>query len=156
LASLPADADPAYSTPIDYDADVDHNLTTARHVQDQTGEGPGAVTIDTRRRKLYLSLGSGEAIEYGVGIGRQGFSWKGVAQIGRKAFWPGRTPPSAQSSTASGSTWGRALGKLRRSRRSARFRPPCVTGKSTACGSTITAKWPSIWPSKHVVPTAGA
>ena len=93
LASLPADADPAYSTPIDYDADVDHNLTTARHVQDQTGEGPGAVTIDTRRRKLYLSLGSGEAIEYGVGVGRQGFSWKGIAQIGRKAFWPGWTPP---------------------------------------------------------------
>ena len=73
-------------------------LETASHqhllkVSDQFAEGPGAVTIDTRRRKLYLSLGSGEAIEYGVGIGRQGFSWKGVAQIGRKAFWPGRTPP---------------------------------------------------------------
>lgn len=93
VASLPPDADPAYSTPVDYDVDVNRRQATARHVADQTGEAPGVITIDTRRRKLYLSVGNGEAVEYSVGVGRQGFSWKGVAQIGRKAFWPGWTPP---------------------------------------------------------------
>jgi hypothetical protein len=34
-----------------------------------------------------------QAIEYGIGVGREGFAWKGIAQIGRKAFWPGWTPP---------------------------------------------------------------
>ncbi len=44
-------------------------------------------------RKLYLSVGGGQAIEYGIGVGREGFAWKGVARVGRKAFWPGWTPP---------------------------------------------------------------
>ena len=38
-------------------------------------------------------LGAGRALQYGIGVGRQGFSWKGTAEIGRKAFWPGWTPP---------------------------------------------------------------
>jgi lipoprotein-anchoring transpeptidase ErfK/SrfK len=69
------------------------NEKTASLVDDPTREGSGAITIDTRQRKLYLSLGNGQAIEYGIGVGREGFAWKGVAQIGRKAFWPGWTPP---------------------------------------------------------------
>ncbi len=90
---LPADADPAYSTPIDYDDEIDPNESTAQVVDDPTNDRSGAITIDTRKRKLYLSLGDGRAIEYGIGVGREGFAWKGVAQIGRKAFWPGWTPP---------------------------------------------------------------
>jgi lipoprotein-anchoring transpeptidase ErfK/SrfK len=81
------------TTPVDYDDEVDPNEKTASLVDDPTGEGSGAITIDTRKRKLYLSLGAGQAIEYGIGVGREGFAWKGVAQIGRKAFWPGWTPP---------------------------------------------------------------
>lgn len=92
-AQLPRDADPAWSTPADYDLDVDPNLKTARRIVDPTGAAPGDITIDTRTRKLFLSLENGDAIEYGVGVGRQGFLWKGAAQIGRKAFWPGWTPP---------------------------------------------------------------
>ena len=92
VAALPADADPNYSTPIDYDDEVDAE-TTANLVDDPTGERSGAITIDTKKRKLYLSVGAGQAIEYGIGVGREGFAWKGVAQIGRKAFWPGWTPP---------------------------------------------------------------
>ena len=92
VAALPADADPNYSTPIDYDDEVDSE-TTASLVDDPTGERSGAITIDTKKRKLYLSVGAGQAIEYGMGVGREGFAWKGVAQIGRKAFWPGWTPP---------------------------------------------------------------
>jgi lipoprotein-anchoring transpeptidase ErfK/SrfK len=92
VAALPPDADPNYSTPVDFDPDVDPN-GTARIISDLTAETPNTITIDTRRRKLYLSLGNGRAIEYGIGVGRQGFTWKGTAAIGRKAFWPGWTPP---------------------------------------------------------------
>ena len=94
VASLPADADPAYSTRVDYDSEVDETQTVRRLVADPTGEPAGVITINTGTRKLYLSLGNGRAIEYGVGVGREGFLWKGVARIGRKAFWPGWTPPS--------------------------------------------------------------
>lgn len=93
IAALPPDADPAYSTPIDLDDQVDPNQSTRTLVDDPTGQRAGTLTIDTGARKLYLSLGNGEALEYGVGVGRQGFEWKGVAQIGRKAYWPGWTPP---------------------------------------------------------------
>ena len=57
------------------------------------GQGAGVLTVDTRTRKLYLSLGGGQAMQYGIGVGRQGFEWKGAATIGRKAVWPGWTPP---------------------------------------------------------------
>jgi lipoprotein-anchoring transpeptidase ErfK/SrfK len=90
---LPPDADPDYSTPGGFDRDVDMNLSTRRFVTDPTGEAPGTLTVDTKARKLFLSLSDGRAIEYRIGVGRQGFSWKGSAQVGRKAFWPGWTPP---------------------------------------------------------------
>jgi lipoprotein-anchoring transpeptidase ErfK/SrfK len=93
LAALPPDADPAYSTPGDLDADVDFGQTTATVVDYPAAGQAGAITIDTGRRKLYFSLGGGRAIEYGVGVGREGFLWKGAAEIGRKAVWPGWTPP---------------------------------------------------------------
>ncbi|WP_159732863.1 L,D-transpeptidase [Methylosinus sp. Ce-a6] len=93
LAALPPDADPDYSTPIDYDDDVDMRQTRRRFVADPTLENPGTLTIDTRARRLFLSLEDGRAVEYAIGVGRTGFAWKGEAQIGRKAFWPGWTPP---------------------------------------------------------------
>jgi lipoprotein-anchoring transpeptidase ErfK/SrfK len=91
--TLPPDADPAYSTLVDLDGEVDRTHTTRREINDPTGEPAGTVTINTRLRKLYLSLGDGRAFEYGIGVGRQGFAWKGAAEIGRKAYWPGWTPP---------------------------------------------------------------
>ena len=90
---LPPDADPYYSTPGGFDSDVDLTLTTRREVKDSTGEAAGTVTVNTKARRLFLSLGDGRAIEYRIAVGRQGFAWKGVAEIGRKAFWPGWTPP---------------------------------------------------------------
>ena len=92
-ADLPADADPYYSTPGGFDKDVDMSLSTRREIADPTGEPAGTLTINTRLRKLFLSLGDGRAIQYGIGVGRQGFAWKGIAEVGRKAFWPGWTPP---------------------------------------------------------------
>lgn len=69
--------------------------STRMIVADPTGQRAGAVTIDTRRRALYYSLGEGHAIRYGIGVGREGFEWSGRAQIGRKAEWPSWRPPSA-------------------------------------------------------------
>ena len=92
-AALPADADPAYSTAENYDDEIDWSEQTRAAVADPTGQKPGTITVDTRARKLYLSLGGGRAMEYGIGVGRQGFGWKGVAHVGRKAYWPGWTPP---------------------------------------------------------------
>lgn len=54
----------------------------------------GTLVVDTGRRELYLILGDGRAIAYGIGVGREGFTWKGSAHVGRKAVWPGWTPPA--------------------------------------------------------------
>lgn len=59
-----------------------------------TKEPPGTIIVDTRRRFLYLVLESGQAKRYGVGVGRRGFQWSGVATIGRKAKWPIWIPPA--------------------------------------------------------------
>lgn len=90
---LPADADPYYSTPQASDKDVDQKTISRREVADPTGQSPGTLTISTRQRKLWLSQDGGQAVEYRIAVGRQGFAWKGRAEIGRKAYWPGWTPP---------------------------------------------------------------
>jgi lipoprotein-anchoring transpeptidase ErfK/SrfK len=58
-----------------------------------TNEAPGTVVIDTPHTYLYFVLGSGKAIRYGIGVGREGFTWAGVKQIARKAEWPDWYPP---------------------------------------------------------------
>jgi lipoprotein-anchoring transpeptidase ErfK/SrfK len=59
-----------------------------------TSEAPGTVIIDTGNTALYYVLGHGRAIRYGVGVGRQGFTWSGVQKISRKAEWPDWYPPA--------------------------------------------------------------
>jgi len=56
---------------------------------------PGTIVVDTRKKYLYLVQGGGRAMRYGIGVGRQGFSWSGDAVIKRKAKWPTWTPPAA-------------------------------------------------------------
>jgi lipoprotein-anchoring transpeptidase ErfK/SrfK len=60
----------------------------------RTGEAPGTIIISTRKRRLFYVLPNGRAISYGVGVGRSGFTWRGVAQVGRKAEWPSWHPPA--------------------------------------------------------------
>ena len=62
-------------------------------VADPTGERPGTIVVNTSERHLYLVQEGGQAIRYGVGIGREGFAWSGTAAVGRKAVWPTWTPP---------------------------------------------------------------
>ena len=57
-------------------------------------ERPGTVIIDTGHTFLYLTLGNGKALRYGIGVGRQGFTWSGVQTISRKAEWPDWIPPA--------------------------------------------------------------
>jgi len=57
-------------------------------------EAPGTIIIDTRNTYLYLVLGGNRAIRYGVGVGREGFTWAGVQTISRKAEWPDWHPPA--------------------------------------------------------------
>jgi lipoprotein-anchoring transpeptidase ErfK/SrfK len=60
----------------------------------RTREAPGTIIINTRQRRLFFVLPDGLAISYGVGVGRFGFTWRGVAQVGRKAEWPDWHPPA--------------------------------------------------------------
>jgi lipoprotein-anchoring transpeptidase ErfK/SrfK len=59
-----------------------------------TREAPGTIIIDTGNTALYLVLGQGRAIRYGVGVGREGFTWAGVQTITHKAEWPDWHPPA--------------------------------------------------------------
>jgi lipoprotein-anchoring transpeptidase ErfK/SrfK len=58
-----------------------------------TREAPGTVIIDTPNTYLYLVLGHGQAVRYGIGVGRDGFTWSGVQSITKKSEWPDWTPP---------------------------------------------------------------
>ncbi len=55
---------------------------------------PGTIVINTAERRLYLITGNGQALRYGIGVGRIGFTWSGVKHITSKKEWPGWTPPS--------------------------------------------------------------
>ena len=59
------------------------------------GYAPGTVVISTSERRLYYVLGAGEAIRYGVGVGREGFTWSGTKKVSMKREWPGWSPPTS-------------------------------------------------------------
>jgi lipoprotein-anchoring transpeptidase ErfK/SrfK len=59
-----------------------------------TREPAGTVIIDTGHTYLYYVLGNGRAVRYGVGVGREGFTWAGVQTVTRKAEWPDWHPPA--------------------------------------------------------------
>jgi lipoprotein-anchoring transpeptidase ErfK/SrfK len=58
-----------------------------------SNEAPGTIVIDPQRHFLYLVQAGGRAIRYGVGVGRQGFGWSGIATIHDKQEWPDWYPP---------------------------------------------------------------
>jgi len=103
--SRPANAQaPSYAAtePNGYPADEvigsDENATPERLrravVAFGTSEAPGTIVIDTGNTTLYYVLGQGRAIRYGVGVGREGFTWSGVQTVSRKAEWPDWHPPA--------------------------------------------------------------
>jgi len=55
---------------------------------------PGTIIVDTGERRLYLVLEGGQALRYGIGVGRDGYRWSGTHRITAKKEWPSWTPPS--------------------------------------------------------------
>ncbi len=83
---------PAYANPQDGASELRGELH--RQIVDyRTSETPGTIIIDTPNTYLYLVLPGGKAMRYGIGVGREGFTWSGVKTSERKAEWPDWTPP---------------------------------------------------------------
>jgi lipoprotein-anchoring transpeptidase ErfK/SrfK len=78
---------------VDFD-EVDPSVLR-RVVENRTGEAPGTIVIETGRHALFLVLDNGQALRYGVGVGKEGLAWSGRAVVGRKADWPRWTPTAA-------------------------------------------------------------
>ncbi len=62
-------------------------------VRYKTDEKPGTIIVDTKNKHLYFVLEGGKAVRYGIGVGREGFEWKGAARVAMKREWPTWTPP---------------------------------------------------------------
>jgi lipoprotein-anchoring transpeptidase ErfK/SrfK len=62
-------------------------------VEYRTNEPSGTIIINTANTYLYLVLGSGKALRYGIGVGREGFTWAGTEKLSRMAKWPDWRPP---------------------------------------------------------------
>jgi lipoprotein-anchoring transpeptidase ErfK/SrfK len=58
-----------------------------------TKESAGTIIVDTPNTYLYLVLGNGKALRYGIGVGREGFTWSGVQQVTKMSEWPDWNPP---------------------------------------------------------------
>ncbi len=58
-----------------------------------SNEAPGTIIVDTPNTYLYLVIGNGPAMRYGIGVGREGFTWAGTKTVDQKAEWPDWTPP---------------------------------------------------------------
>ena len=87
---------PAQAVPDDEDATGPYELPARlkrQVVNYPTREAPGTIIIDTPNTYLYLIMGNGQAMRYGIGVGREGFTWSGTQTIVKKAEWPDWTPP---------------------------------------------------------------
>ena len=73
-------------------SDIDPNYLR-RAVSYASHEAPGTIIIDPQNRFLYFVQGGGRALRYGIGVGREGFGWAGVATIRDKQSWPDWYPP---------------------------------------------------------------
>src|SRR5215510_14475683 len=92
LSSAPVSAQsmPYYATGTASDDDA---AEMPAHLRRQTvsysgQEAPGTIIVDTPNTYLYYVLGGGKAIRYGIGVGREGFTWSGVKSVERKSEWP--------------------------------------------------------------------
>jgi lipoprotein-anchoring transpeptidase ErfK/SrfK len=88
-AALPPDYQPETGQPKELPANLKKQL-----VDFPTKEPAGTLVIDTAHTHLYLVLGSGKALRYGIGVGRDGFTWAGTERISKMSEWPDWHPPS--------------------------------------------------------------
>ena len=85
------------AAPGDYALDGRHSLPP--HLRRQTVDYPtsepaSTIIVDTANTYLYFVLGNGQAIRYGIGVGREGFTWSGRERVSRMAEWPNWRPPA--------------------------------------------------------------
>jgi len=88
-ASLPPEDQPETGQPKELPPNLKKQL-----VDLATKEPPGTIIIDTPNTYLYLVLGGGKVMRYGIGVGREGFTWAGTERISRMKEWPDWFPPS--------------------------------------------------------------
>ena len=95
LGASPALAGPFDSGPLADFMNIFKTQAIPRETVAWSGrEKPGTIVVSTRQRRLYYVLGGGAAIRYGVGVGRQGFSWSGEKTVTMKKEWPAWRPPA--------------------------------------------------------------
>jgi lipoprotein-anchoring transpeptidase ErfK/SrfK len=87
-AALPPDYQPETGQPKELPAQFRRQMTDY-----QTREPAGTIVIDTPNTYLYLVLGGGKALRYGIGVGREGFTWTGREKVSRMSEWPDWHPP---------------------------------------------------------------
>ena len=88
-AALPPDYQPESGQPKELPADLKKQL-----VDYSTKEPAGTIIIDTGNTHLYLALGNGKALRYGIGVGREGFTWTGTERVSKMSEWPDWHPPT--------------------------------------------------------------
>jgi lipoprotein-anchoring transpeptidase ErfK/SrfK len=89
VAALPPEDRPEVGQPKELSPNLKKQL-----VDYSTKEPAGTVVVDTPNTYLYLVLGNGKAIRYGIGVGREGFTWAGTERVSRMSEWPDWHPPS--------------------------------------------------------------
>jgi lipoprotein-anchoring transpeptidase ErfK/SrfK len=87
--SLPPEDQPETGQPKELPPNLKKQL-----VDFTTREPAGTIIIDTANTYLYLVLGNGKAMRYGIGVGREGFTWTGNERISRMKEWPDWFPPT--------------------------------------------------------------
>ncbi len=88
VASLPPDEQPEQNPTPQLPQRFQRQL-----VDYPTNQPAGTIVVDTPHTYLYLIMGHGKAIRYGIGVGREGFTWTGTERISRMKEWPDWFPP---------------------------------------------------------------
>jgi lipoprotein-anchoring transpeptidase ErfK/SrfK len=92
-AAAPAPA-PVPAPPVEPPKAAEGPGAFVRQVVDYASrQTPGTVIIDTKNTFLYFVLNDAQALRYGIGVGREGFTWSGEQTVARKAEWPDWHPP---------------------------------------------------------------
>lgn len=89
IASLPPEDQPEVGQPKELPPHLRRQI-----VDYWTKEPAGTLIVDTPNTYLYLVLGEGKAMRYGIGVGREGFTWAGMEKITKVAEWPDWYPPT--------------------------------------------------------------
>lgn len=88
IAALPPEDQPEQGPPKQLPAQFRRQI-----VDYVTSEPAGTIIVDTPHTYLYLIMGHGKALRYGIGVGREGFTWTGTERVSRMKEWPDWFPP---------------------------------------------------------------